>query len=92
MVVIKITLSNCTARIMLKSFVLHMERLSTGIAKYAQLLKDKVSKDTKEKLKEIMDKAKSFQTRIEEYEQDGENERKTLEEKRNECQNKITAS
>ena len=77
---------------MLKSFVLHVERLSTGIAKYAQLLKNKVPKDTKEKLKEIMDKAKSLQTRTDKYEQDGENDCKILEEKRNECQNKITAS
>ena len=53
-------------------------------------IKDKVPKDTKEKLKEIMDKAKSLQTRIERYKQDGENDRKILEEKRNECKKEIT--
>ena len=36
-----------------------------------------------------MDKAKSLQTRIEEYEQDGENDRKILEEKRNDARTKL---
>ena len=55
------------------------------------LIKDKVPKDINKKLKEIMVKAKSLQTRIERYKQDGENDGKILEDKRNECKKSITA-
>ena len=54
-------------------------------------MKDKVTKDTKKKLGDVLDKAKSLQTRIESCERDGHFSRKKLEETKEECKKEIRA-
>ena len=54
-------------------------------------MKDKVNKDTKKKLGDVIDKAKSLQTRIESCERDGHFSCKKLEETKEECKKEITA-
>ena len=54
-------------------------------------IKDKVTKDTQRKLKELMNKAKSIKTEMENCKKDGEANRKKLESKTEECRKEITA-
>ena len=54
-------------------------------------IKDKVTKDTKKILKELMDYAKSLKAGIESCKQDGEANHKKLDENKDECKKEITA-
>ena len=53
-------------------------------------IKDKVTKDTKKKLREVIDQAKSLQTRIETCKRDAETGRKKLKGTKEGCQKEIT--
>ena len=55
------------------------------------LIKDKVTKDTQRKLKELMYKAKTLKTEMENCKKDGEANRKKFEYKTEECRKEITA-
>ena len=54
-------------------------------------IKDKVTKDTKKQLKDVMDRAKYLKAEIEILKQDGEANRKKLDAKTEECKKEITA-
>ena len=54
-------------------------------------IKDSVTKDTERKMKELMNKAKSIKTEMENCKKDGEAYREKLESKTEECRKEITA-
>ena len=54
-------------------------------------IKDKVTRDTKKELKELMNEAKSLIIEIENCKKDGEANRKKLEGKKEECKKEVTA-